>query len=513
MPRCTREALDPANQASVCPGHAPDADTSDDAQIWDGIDFAEADGPTYPPAHADYEQWMARPPEEKYPYAPWTDPDAPAECSKSTCIDHGDGTAASVVEGCPDCRKHREGTTTAECGHHAGYKWGYQGNYRALEGAKRGALDANVGGLVFIQLESDPFVFVDGDDVRDPETGNVHPRFLAILDRLGLSYADVSTSGAGVHVYYRGDLPNDDTVAKWQLDDQPLGANEDPPAIEIYSGKHVCLTTGDHVTGTPHEVRPWDSEALREVLEEADESTPDEHTVLTSFDTRDAPAPEETGSNGSDVGSSGGGESSPVVAVGRLNARRVAEDTIVKEWTDPPSETHRAFLPTWGSRGDGGTANFVNRDVWKDTGQLGGYGGPIEMAAIDINILPPREAEPGAVSGEDWWQAYEHLQDLGFPLPDRVERDQYSDYYDAPLEEHTDGDPYSEPFAMLEACLQVRARGLVDGDADPPTLALVAIASELLDETEVSSGTKEMLADVYHDELDVTSISDGELSV
>jgi len=62
-------------------------------------------------------------------------------------------------------------------------------------------------GRVFLQTDEDPYAFVDGDDVRDPETGEVHPAFVEILEQLGISYADISTSGAGVHVYYRGELP------------------------------------------------------------------------------------------------------------------------------------------------------------------------------------------------------------------------------------------------------------------------------------------------------------------
>ncbi len=61
--------------------------------------------------------------------------------------------------------------------------------------------------LVYIQREDDPFVFVDRDDVRDPEIGEIHPIFEAILEHLGVTYADISTSGAGVHAVYRGEIP------------------------------------------------------------------------------------------------------------------------------------------------------------------------------------------------------------------------------------------------------------------------------------------------------------------
>lgn len=459
-------------------------------ESWHELDYAETVGPAYPPALAEYGQWMARPPGEKYPYAPWTDPDAPAECSRC-------------------------GTTCDECEHHAGYKWGYEPNYRDLEAAKRGALDADVGGLVFIQLETDPFVFVDGDDVRCPDTGKVHPEFLDLLDRLGLTFADVSTSGAGVHAYYRGGLPADETVADWQLDSEPWGSNDDLPAVEIYSGKHVCLTTGDRVAGTPDEVRPWDTEAAHALVEQHDAQSEDEYTSLDAYDSAVRSQGEQAASDTGGSGGGSGGGTTPVDAVDHLNAQDVAERTIVADWTSgaSTSEGEKAFLPIWGSASDSGTANIVNRDWWVDTGDHGGSGGPIEMAAIDLGLLDERHAEPGAVTGEDWWQAYEHLQDLGFDLPDRGGQTEHSDYYDAPLGDLVDGDPWSDPDAMLEACLQARARGVVEEEADPPTLALIPVARELLDETEVSGGVRGELIDVYHAELSVADMEGGSLTL
>ena len=106
----------------------------------------------------------------KAPYAPWADSDAPVECN------HSD---------------HDTPMTCAECDHHAGYKWGSEGNRRYVHAdydtarewaAKVPTLSSD---LVFIQREADPFAFVDGDDVRDPGTGEVHPAFRAILEANG----------------------------------------------------------------------------------------------------------------------------------------------------------------------------------------------------------------------------------------------------------------------------------------------------------------------------------------
>lgn len=143
---------------------------------------------------------------DKKPFAPWGDRDAPAECSKD---EHPD--------------------TAAECECDARFKWGYDGHYRDGETAAMAEVDPQIDGLAYIQLPDDPYVYVDGDDVQDPETDEVHPALLAILEHPGLTYADVSQSGTGVHAIYRGDLPDGVKQASWQLDDEPWARTSTSP--------------------------------------------------------------------------------------------------------------------------------------------------------------------------------------------------------------------------------------------------------------------------------------------
>jgi len=134
-----------------------------DPSGWTGADFATTESDTYPPELLDRERWMGR--KGKLPFAPWgdTDPeDADPEDSPR-------------------------------------WEWGRTENYVTGDTIDLAEDDPRLDGRVFLQQEADPFAFVDGDDVRDPETGEVHPAFIAILEHLGLTYADVSTSGAGVH--------------------------------------------------------------------------------------------------------------------------------------------------------------------------------------------------------------------------------------------------------------------------------------------------------------------------
>lgn len=57
--------------------------------------------------------------------------------------------------------------------------------------------------------DPDPYVFVDGDDVRCPETGEVHPRFVDILDRLGSPMPTCLSRGPECTPSMSGSFPRD----------------------------------------------------------------------------------------------------------------------------------------------------------------------------------------------------------------------------------------------------------------------------------------------------------------
>ncbi|WP_265112301.1 hypothetical protein [Halosolutus halophilus] len=363
---------------------------------WADADFADPRSGIWPDELLEREQWMGH--REKKPFAPWGDTNAPADCDKG-----GHDTAA-------------------QCDCDARFKWGYRGHYVDGETVTMAEIDPRLDGRAFIQREDDPYVYVDGDDVRCPETGDVHPAFVALLEHLGATYADISQSGAGVHAIYRGDFGNfDDDIkqASWRLDEDPWGENDDLPSIEIYPGKRVCVATGEHVPGSPIEVREWNDDVLEDLLDANDQlpnrrrdEDPDHVSIdRDDYDLEDY-EPEATSSNETtdDV-------RDIFAAINRLDAQRVAEKTIVQRWNDDAttSDGERAFWPTWGSLSDGGTANIVNSERWQDTGELGGYGGPVTMAAIDAGEVRLANARP--VDGETWWRGVDHLRELGFDIP------------------------------------------------------------------------------------------------
>ena len=61
-------------------------------------------------------------------------------------------------------------------------------------------------GLGFVFSDADPYVGVDLDKCRHPETGAVEPWAVEIVRRLA-SYTEVSPSGTGLHIIVKGQLP------------------------------------------------------------------------------------------------------------------------------------------------------------------------------------------------------------------------------------------------------------------------------------------------------------------
>ena len=80
-----------------------------------------------------------------------------------------------------------------------------------------------------------PFVGIDLDGCRDPESGFIDDGARAIIERLN-SYTEVSPSGRGVHIFVTGELPAGRRRTK---------------GIELYGRARYFTVTGRHVAGTP----------------------------------------------------------------------------------------------------------------------------------------------------------------------------------------------------------------------------------------------------------------------
>jgi putative DNA primase/helicase len=59
-------------------------------------------------------------------------------------------------------------------------------------------------GVGFVFSSADPFVGIDIDDCRNPETGEIAPWAQKIIDRVQEGYVEISPSGTGIHIIVQG---------------------------------------------------------------------------------------------------------------------------------------------------------------------------------------------------------------------------------------------------------------------------------------------------------------------
>ncbi len=105
-------------------------------------------------------------------------------------------------------------------------------------------------GLGFVFTKDDPYVGVDLDDVRDPNTGVLTSRAAEIVARLS-SYAEVSPSGTGVKLWIRGALSR-----AWKK-----------PGVEVYPHARWFAVTGWILPDSPPTIESRQEE-LEEIIRE-----------------------------------------------------------------------------------------------------------------------------------------------------------------------------------------------------------------------------------------------------
>ncbi len=372
----------------VSPGLSDDEEVADwirDAASrgWDDADFANPEADVYPPELLEREQWMgAAGKSGKQPFAPWG------------VRDHPDAD--------PD--------------EDARWKWGITDNYANGETVALAKNDPRIEGRTFIQLEEDPYAFVDGDDVRCPETGEIHPAFIALLEHLGLTYGDVSTSGSGAHAYYRGELPIDKGQAAFEIDTEPWGANDDLPVVEIYANKHVNVATGKHVPGTPLDVNGWNKDALVAILKAngyrdtpksgIDHDTDRDRPDLDDYDP-DATTADETTHDVRDI----------LAAVDQLTPRdlplsssRTGTDSTGWETWDP---SYRRSESSESVHRPPGESVFYDHREGESFGLLGLFAGEQGIISRPWDRL----------AGEEWWTAVELAREKSASIPEYTPSD------------------------------------------------------------------------------------------
>lgn len=108
----------------------------------------------------------------------------------------------------------------------------------SFEAAYRRAEQDCCDGIGFVFASTDPFVGVDLDQCRDPETGAIDNLAQSIIDQVA-SYTEVSPSGQGIRIVVRGNFPE---------------PGRKQGSVEIYRERHFLTFTGQHLPGTPRTI-------------------------------------------------------------------------------------------------------------------------------------------------------------------------------------------------------------------------------------------------------------------
>jgi len=104
--------------------------------------------------------------------------------------------------------------------------------------AREAARHRDYDGVGFVFTEDDPFCGVDLDNCLNPDTGEVEPWAMKIVEDL-TSYTEISPSGTGLHIIVHAKLPE--------------GGNR-KHKIEMYDQRRFFTVTGRRLTGTPYRI-------------------------------------------------------------------------------------------------------------------------------------------------------------------------------------------------------------------------------------------------------------------
>ncbi|OYR81696.1 hypothetical protein DJ71_13070 [Halorubrum sp. E3] len=249
------------------------------------------------------------------------------------------------------------------------------------------------------EYPDDPFVLIDYDDARDPETGEVHPTVRDHIERAE-SYADVSTSGTGVHIFARGALPDGVKAIEAAL---PAVDGFDDAEIEVYDSARYSAMTGAHIAASPR--RTTDAQGLLDDLVDEyatiAEGTPDELTREPEK-SRDQIADVETTTDVQDV----------LDAIQHVRPRDIRlRSTVTHERADGTKSLDPSF-----ANSSSGTRLAQVDDGWVYRKGMHGLDA-LQLVALEDRIISRVDEYP---TGEDFWNAVDALRERGAHIPEYV---------------------------------------------------------------------------------------------
>lgn len=231
-------------------------------------------------------------------------------------------------------------------------------------------------------------MYIDLDDVRDPDTGEVTSEVGDLVNRLD-SFTEVSASGTGLHVLVYAELPYDGWINGEPLDDEG--------SIEIYDHGRFFGGTWHHVAGTPRTINE-----RQDVIDEIVEAYATDWLETKRAKAVSAYASETslgTSTPGDGRRRSGSGSSA-------REGQSPYFDVHLAKFADPDPVERSSSSERQGAHPHHGktTAGETSYNYNLDTGENCWYchahnagGGPMEMAAIMAGELVCRDAGAGAL--------------------------------------------------------------------------------------------------------------------
>lgn len=125
--------------------------------------------------------------------------------------------------------------------------------WATFEEARDAAARFMFSGLGFVFAKDDGIVGIDIDHCRDAQSGALNDTATAILARLPPTYAEISPSGTGIHLFMHGEQPGD-------------GNKNSKSGVEMYAHSRYFTMTGNPLEGAPGTIAT-DEAALRWVHE------------------------------------------------------------------------------------------------------------------------------------------------------------------------------------------------------------------------------------------------------
>jgi hypothetical protein len=247
------------------------------------------------------------------------------------------------------------------------------------------------------EYPDETFLLIDYDDARDPDTGEIHPIVQEHVQRAG-SYADVSTSGSGVHIFCCASLPDGVKAIDAEL---PGIEGFSDAEIEVYDSARFSAMTGDHLAGTPSEVT-----ACQEFVDELAEEFA---TVAEGVPEELLREPEKTKSELTDVETTTDIQDvfDAVQHTGPNDIR--LRSTVTHERGDGS----KSLDPSWAQSASGTRLARVG-DGW--VYRKGMYGlDALQVVALEERIITDASAYP---TGEDFWKAIDALRERGAHIPE-----------------------------------------------------------------------------------------------